>query len=80
MSENTTKQNLGNISSNLKHIVGFLTNRNWLILVPRIKKFIENTKQIYDQTNVDKNQIIFKKFEELLAKNIDQKLDRKSVV
>lgn len=72
MSEDLTKQNLGNIASNCKHIAMFLADEKWQLRLPRINKFIEDTKNIYSKITIDNPNIKYP-FEKLLIGKIDNK-------
>ncbi|MEK7127198.1 MAG: hypothetical protein AAB838_00540 [Patescibacteria group bacterium] len=72
MIRNPNSANLGNIASNCKHIAMFLADANWQSKLPRINKFIKDTKNIYSKLTIN-NPNIRNPFEKLLASKLDTK-------
>ncbi len=58
MQKDLTKQNLGNIASNFKHIAMFLSAENWQLKIPRVNKFIADTKELALHVKIDSKNIL----------------------
>lgn len=58
MSKDQTRQNLGNIASNFRHLANFLGSSGWRLKLPRIKQFIVDTKERYSRTEIKNKNLI----------------------